>query len=194
MPFEGRTLREANQSFKNHLNQLLSHTITRTPLIAMTEPRSGLATVSFRQGGVPGSARLHTRFGMVDLYLGQVCDAIEAKHNQVQLRTIKYQYKLAPVGASEPIIRWEYDRFPSGQGLWCRHHVQGPLNLEFGAGHSTSLNNLHLPTGQVPIEEVIRFCIVDLSVPPLDSSEGEDSLPIWHQRLTNSRNLFSGDE
>jgi len=28
-----------------------------------------------------------------------------------------------------------------------------------------SLNDLHLPTGWVTIEEVIRFCIVDLGVP-----------------------------
>lgn len=189
MAFEGRTLREANQSFKDHLNQLLAHTITQTPLVAMIEPRSSLATIGFRQGGVPGSALLRTRFGMMELYLGQVCDGVDAERRRVGLRTIKYQYKLTPAGTTEPLIRWEYDRFPTGQGLWCRHHIQGPIPVSFGVGGPVSLNDLHLPTGQILIEEVIRFCIVDLGVQPLDSSFRDDGLPAWHHRLLESQLL-----
>lgn len=187
MAFEGRTLREASQLFKEHLNQLLSHTITRTPLIAMTERHSDLASIGFRQGGMPGSALLHTRFGMMNLYLGQVCDAEEADHSRVRLRIVKYQYKLTPAGVDEPVIRWEYDRFPTGQGLWCRHHVQGPMPLSLGPGRPISLNDLHLPTGPIPIEEVVRFCIVDLGVRPLDPSIHDDGLPAWHHRLIESQ-------
>ena len=43
------------------------------------------------------------------------------------------------------------------------------------------LNELHLPTGWVPIEEVLRFCIDDLGVRPLS--------PGWHETLAASARL-----
>ena len=69
-------------------------------------------------------------------------------------------------GAPESFLRWEYVRTPVPEGLWCRHHLQGPLPLEFPRD-TVSLNDLHLPTGYVPFEDVLRFCIVDLGVRPL---------------------------
>jgi hypothetical protein len=44
-----------------------------------------------------------------------------------------------------------------------------------------TLNDLHLPTGWVPVEEVLRFCIVDLGVRPL----GRD----WNEVLRESEQL-----
>jgi hypothetical protein len=41
-------------------------------------------------------------------------------------------------------------------------------------GPAVSLNDLHLPTGYVAFEEVLRFCIVDLGVHPL--SDGWDGV------------------
>lgn len=190
MPIEGRTIGEASRSFKDHLNRLLSHTITQTPLVIFIEPRTGLAEISFRQGGFPSAARLQTKFGPMDFYLGQMCDAIDGERDQVHLRTLKYQYTLKSPDASEPALRWEYDKFPSGDALWCRHHVQGPVSMDFGSGHSIVLNDMHLPTGWVTIEEVIRFCLVDLAVPSLDKSYDADGVPSWHTRLKESYELF----
>lgn len=52
----------------------------------------------------------------------------------------------------------------------ARHHFQSPMptGLERD-GRATLLQELHLPTGQLSIEEVIRFC-----------------LNAWHQMLTES--------
>lgn len=62
MPIEGRTLGEVSQSFKEHLNRLLSHTITPTPLVAFIAPRTGLAVPpldkSYDADGIPS---WHTR-------------------------------------------------------------------------------------------------------------------------------------
>jgi len=44
------------------------------------------------------------------------------------------------------------------------------------------LNDLHLPTGWVRLEEVLRFCIVDLGVRPLS--------PRWHEALVESVGLY----
>ena len=40
-----------------------------------------------------------------------------------------------------------------------------------------------MPTGWVSIEEIIRFCIVDLGVPPLDPGVDADGIPNWHTLL-----------
>ena len=47
------------------------------------------------------------------------------------------------------------------------------------------LNDLHLPTGFTTIEEVLRFCIVDLGVTPLSDE--------WDRVLTDSYEKFKGD-
>jgi hypothetical protein len=36
-----------------------------------------------------------------------------------------------------------------------------------GRAGKIPMDDLHLPTGYVPIEEIIRFCIVDLGVAPI---------------------------
>ncbi len=191
MPIEGRHLRDVSQAFRTHLNVLFSHTITRTPLIAFFVRGTNLVQLSFRQGGVPIGVTLSSTFGPVDLYLGQVCDAVEGQQDRVRLRTIKYQYTLTPIGASEPLLRWEYDKVPPASSYRCRHHLQGPLPIELGGAQPPTLNDLHLPTGWVTIEEVIRFCIVDLGVMPLDSAVGDDDVPAWHVRLQESYERFT---
>ena len=44
------------------------------------------------------------------------------------------------------------------------------------------LQRFHLPTGYVPIEDIIRFCIVDLRAPPLSEN--------WHELLEESYQKF----
>jgi len=44
------------------------------------------------------------------------------------------------------------------------------------------LNDLHLPTGYVLLEEIIRFCIVDLGVRTLDAD--------WNKTLEDSEEKF----
>ena len=97
---------------------------------------------------------------------------------------IDYQYTVAPLGSDDPLFRWEFVRFPSSGSFWCRNHLQGPINIGVG-GRMVNLNDWHLPTGWVSIEEIIRFCIVDLGVPPLDTNVDADGSPGWHARLTD---------
>lgn len=101
-----------------------------------------------------------------------------------RLRTVSYRYTLTPEGAREPLLRWEYEKVPGGGGRYCRHHRQGGVPLQFGRAE-VPLNELHLPTGFVTIEEILRFCIVDLGVRYLS----ED----WHEILTNSYERFKTD-
>jgi hypothetical protein len=117
----------------------------------------------------------------MELFVGQVCDLDQTAGRTYTLRIIEYRYSLTPDGAREPLFRWEYVGQPlDPDARWCRHHLQGPITVGLRARRDQSasaltLNHLHLPTGWVPLEEVLRFCIVDLGVRPLTET--------WHADL-----------
>lgn len=128
----------------------------------------------------PAEVPLQTRFGVAHLSIAQTCLTEREPDGEHRLRTIRYRYALRPEGDSEPQLRWEYVREFSEDNP-CRHHLQGPVSVPFGR-RELNLNDLHLPTGYTTIEDVIRFCIVDLGVSPLSSG--------WHEVLEESYRLF----
>ena len=161
MPITAPTLRAAAEQFRKHINRVLALTVTETRLVLIPSPTLPRVQLAFRQGGRPIEAKLHTRFGMVGLHLAQTCEAEpirERKRQPQRLRTVAYRYTLTPAAADDPLLRWEYDKQLSPQ---CRHHLQGTVELMIGR-QAVRLNDLHLPTGFTTIEEVLRFCIVDL--------------------------------
>ena len=184
MPIRGATLAEAAKKFRDHLNYVLSRTVTQTPAVLVEVPGAPSFQITFRQAGQPIQAQLNTRFGQMGFYLGQVCGSIVREDGLHELRTLSYKYALYPDRSDEPIIRWEYVREPGPQDQWCRHHLQGPIEIRLNQ-HTVSLNDFHLPTGYVTFEEVLRFCIVDLMVPPLQDE--------WDRRLRESYERFKVD-
>lgn len=185
MPITGKTHAEAARVFRDHINQILSKTITQTHVVLVEVPGRELFQASFRQAGEPIKATLNCTFGQIGFYFLQLCGSfIRPKDGLHQLETHVYRYALYPDDSDEPFLRWEYVKKPASQGLWCRHHVQGPIDLQINDS-MLSLNAIHLPTGYVTFEEVIRFCIVDLGVQPLD--EG------WHDLLVKSYEQFKVD-
>ena len=182
MSIRGRTLREAAQTFCDHANRVLNRTVTRARLVVIDVPPR--VQVAFRQAGRPFKARLQTRFGRMGLYLGQVCDFVLGQDGLLMLRTIEYKYTLTLAGDDEPLLRWEYVKHPPPGAEWCRHHLQGPVDLEIH-DPPVPLDDLHLPTGYVTFEEVLRFCIVDLGVPPLHDE--------WDAILVDSYRKFRAE-
>ena len=180
MPIQGGTLREAAQTFCDHVNHVLTRTVTEARLVVFEVPPR--VQLTFRQAGQPITARLATRFGWMGLYLGQVCESVVVSNGLHELRTVEYKYTLTPEGAREPLLRWEYIRTPPADAQWCRHHLQGTVTLFQRDDQWTLLNDLHLPTGYVAFEDVLRFCIVDLGVVPLAHN--------WDQTLRTSYDAF----
>lgn len=138
---------------------------------------------AFRHGG-PVLAALRSRFGVLGLYIGQVWEARPSDRDRPPIHTVNYRYALH-VGTdvnSEPVIRWKFDRRPADpRAQWSRRHLQGPIPLSFGPT-TASLNDLHLPTGYVTVEDVVRFCIHDLGVPALSTD--------WNDILIESYREF----
>jgi hypothetical protein len=137
--------------------------------------------------GQPIAIPLRTKYGELGLYLGQRCETRLTKDRRHQVKTMLYQYKLfapgtfAPGQEREALLRWEYvTEWPTNADRWCRHHLQGPVPLALGDG--VLLQHLHLPTGYVVMEDVIRFCLNDLDVKPLSAG--------WHKTLEDSYELF----
>lgn len=166
--------------FRDHLNRVLHRTLTQAPL-SLVKFTKGFS-LGFRRSGLldPAEVELQTEVGVVHLSVAQMCLAERESDGEHRLRTIRYRYALRPEGNSEPRLRWEYVREFS-EGNPCRHHLQGPVAVPFGR-HELNLNALHLPTGYTTIEDVIRFCIIDLGVSPLSSG--------WHEVLEDSYRLF----
>lgn len=120
------------------------------------EDRS-LATLTLRRGGGDGPA---TTVKVADgpatyLAIRQTLYAAHGNSDTHRLRTIGYRYALTPDEdpRSDAFVRWEFDRDV--------HHIQVGATV---GGYD--LNRLHLPTGWVPLERVLRFLVDELGVTP----------------------------
>lgn len=185
MAITGRSLGEAAARFRDHLNSVLAKTLTQIPLSLMVFEGKSQAMLSFRRDGGPIGVLLKSGFGPVHLWVGQTCGVAEVAGNKHRLYTARYRYTLTIGESDEPLLRWEYEKKrPNVTALWCRHHLQGPIAFKVG-DQTVALNDWHLPTGYVPLEEVIRFCIVDLRVEPL--------FPDWDAVLNDSYQRFKNE-
>jgi hypothetical protein len=171
----------------DELNRLLNRTLTHYRLVATESPPSPegrqRVQLGFRALGRVVAAGLETRYGRLGLYVGRIYEA-SVDLDLPSPRLVRYRYALHSVEDAEPVIRWEYDGRPADESArWCRYHIQGTVPVRLG-GRVVPFNELHTPTGDVPIEEVIRFCIVDLGAEPLDGD--------WNEILVESRRRNAG--
>lgn len=201
MAIVGGSPKECFDTFKKHLGALLSKVLSEASFVHAYErdsPGKAEAYVGLWQGEeavlIPVDTEVHGR-----LFLGivQLVRAEDPKSGQTEpktkkkappksfkLTTIKYWYRLqADSGPqSKALIRWEYDRRegPDKDKKHPRHHVQLAATT---SSHDLDLNKLHVPTGWVTIEEVLRFLINDLGVkPPCGEA--------WDRELQESERTF----
>lgn len=100
-----------------------------------------------------------------------------------RLRTMEYNYHLlgGPSPDSPWIIRWEYKSHSRQRNEHPRHHVHLATVIDTPAG-KMDFDKLHLSTGWVTIEEVIRFLIAEVGVKPKANN--------WDEELIKSEELF----
>jgi len=181
----GKSLGDAAALFTQHLNSVLARTITQAPIVLIAFDDRPHAMLSFRRDGGPVGVQLKSDYGPLELWVGQVCGAEEDSNGKSRLYTSEYKYTITTADNHEPLLRWEYKKTrPTADAMWCRHHLQGRVDLTLSSS-TIKLNEWHLPTGYVPLEEVIRFCIVDLGVKPWSSD--------WDGVLTESYQRFKGE-
>lgn len=168
MSFIARTSRDVFHVFQDHLNKTLNRTLTRYRLRSFLRlTKSAHASLAFfNNRGVAIAVPLPPTpwYLSINYELRAVPEG-----KDYGLEILEYQHRLHRTSSidDEADVRFEYvspvtdPDFP-----YSRHHVQ--FHREFqDVRDGFSPNTLHIPTGGVSIEHVIRFLIVDLGVPPL---------------------------
>lgn len=180
MPLIGRSFGSTVALHCAQRNRLLAITLTERPLVAII-PEPSFGHISFRDQRSVSAVQLRSRYGRVALFVRETFDALTIDDNDsIALRTIAYDYTLQPRGDTQPLLRWEFERDPDKDPHWSRNHLQGPIQVTIGST-ILPLNDWHLPTGWVTLEDIIRFCIVDLE------AEYRHRADNWHDLLRESR-------
>ncbi|SRR5712692_1322542 len=183
MPLTARTPREAFRIFQDHLNGVLNKVLTRYRLrfvvSGVKQDQASLAFFNARSISIAIPLPPSPRY----LYLGQELKAIPEGKEYV-LRTLKYGYRIQRTALlqDEAEVRFEYvSREMEPSARYSRHHVQ--FHRDYHTVHEDfSPTKLHIPTGWVTIENVIRFLITDLGIPPL--------IETWEEELRESEEQF----
>ena len=188
MAIEGRTARECFDGFERELKTFIPKVLTTVPFKIFIRDCEG--DLKFPQGDDAISVPVETKLGTLYVYLRQQLSAewIEEK-DQYRLTTKRYWYRLCKNQDSQELIRWEYrKRDREINNSTCRNHVHihggGAFSLE--SNQKLPVSRLHLPTGWVTMEEILRFLIVDLGFSPLCGEE-------WPQILGASEARFYRD-
>jgi len=179
MQTAGRVLTNEFRHFTDEMNRLLAVTVTQARLMKEPRPDVGLRFLSF---GGEGFAPIYSpKYGDLRLSIQQICGTTE-REGQTCLCTVAYSYGVGPADRDDPLFRWDYERARKDpEKRYCRHHLQGGMTINLGA-EPFHFNKQHMPTGYVPVEEVLRFCIVDLGVTPLKDD--------WNEHLDSSYETF----
>jgi hypothetical protein len=198
MAIIGRSLEDAARKFTDYLNGILCKTLTETRLQMTPVKGQSCVNIGFRQAGHPEEACFNSDYGWLSLSLSQNCGS-RIEDGVHALRTMGYWYYLYASDGNS-LMRWEFHREYPTRANWAqnrgkpekewvepkyyaRHHIQGDIPLALN-GNPVPLNDLHTPTGYVPIEDIIRFCIEDLGARFADRPKN------WHQILVESYGKF----
>ncbi|GAC1436248.1 MAG: hypothetical protein NVS1B11_20300 [Terriglobales bacterium] len=141
-----------------------------------------MAQITFRQGQMPIAAPVAPD---LFLYIGQTLQVIQQSDKSWKLRTGAYRYRIQGSQGleDEDCLRWEYVGREKRENKYCRHHLhlQGAYTL--GPRRTIPLSKVHIPTGWVTVEEIVRFLITELNVKPKEEA--------WEECLRESEELFS---
>ena len=185
MPRVGKAANKLFTTFKDHFNKVLHKTVTEVPLKEIDHGDRRL--LQFSKGFTP----ICVPIGRGDYYLfvGQTMALAEDRREQ-RIRTLAYEYRLTggPNFSDDPcLLRWEYkasDLVPKG---FPRHHLQIKASIN-DVEPELDLSKLHIPSGWITIEELMRFLITELKITPRDADwdrilrEGEDKFRKWTGR------------
>ena len=177
----GREPQEAFERFRDHLGRLLNRTVTDARLSLIHVRNDDKAQITFRNGSTPIAAPVAND---LFLYVGQNLRVARQQDKTWKLRTTGYRYRIqgSPGLEDEDCLRWEYVSRETRDAQHCRHHLHLQGEYELGPRRTIPLADVHIPTGWVMLEEIIRFLITDLGVRPKE----ED----WENPLRESEELF----
>lgn len=173
---------------QQHIEKLLHSTITDAPVSLVELKKSESRWEAWLSLG--GKARDFKAVPLQPLpwhlaFLQKVA-AIRDKKGNWRLRTLEYSYRLqeGPGLHSRWFFRFEYKSREILDALHPRNHLHIPLPLDCGT-RTIDLERVHIPTGWLTIEELIRFLVNELEVKAKSKN--------WDTILRNSEERFRGE-
>lgn len=97
-------------------------------------------------------------------------------HDNFRISTVRYIYVISGNSPNERIIDWHYHR-RQNDSFEAHLHIRDDSRT---TGHP--LVDRHIPTGLVPLEDVVRFAIDELNIQPRD--------PDWRIVLDETEAIF----
>ncbi|MEM6275101.1 MAG: hypothetical protein AAF735_07665 [Myxococcota bacterium] len=183
MPIFGRTPKKCFDEFRDAIAPLLTKCISLTAHLRLIRVNDFERLLTIGEHGL----KLDTVFGTLYLLVLQRLNVVEDKKHGYRLQTLAYAYRLQGTASrteSKPLLRWEYEKHQP-RDTWPRNHMHAAATLSQNESE-LDLNKLHLPTGWVTLEEVIRFAIHELGhAPPVGDQ--------WWELLVESERRFYTD-
>jgi hypothetical protein len=135
---------------------------------------------------------LGSDYGIIQFDLGQRFRIIrdpEARQGPYRATTVEYWYRLAwQDGPALLSFHWTPETTMPTQRTFPHLHVEAGLLGPAGAVRLRSFNKLHVPTGRVSCESIIRFLIEEMKVPPIKPS-WQSVLEVQEARFHEHRRL-----
>lgn len=187
MPITGKTAKECFNTFTSHLRPVIAAALGPEHYLHCQHDGNNSALTLGPQSA--NGIWLDGKGGPFLFSLRQSLAVVETEDKRWQLTTTAYRYAIYETDddLADPVLRWDYVANPPAGTQWCRHHVQvgrrsqKAVELRFNAG-KLDLNRLHMPTGWVLIEDVLRFLLTDMEVEPASYE--------WETALVDSRETF----
>jgi hypothetical protein len=166
--------------FKEHLNFLLNKTVTDAPLSLLLIPPLPRALLRFWQNDRLVCVKVGRSY---HLFIGQTLEAVK-DGKRYRLRTLAYAYRITegPSFDDRCLFRWEYNSREYKESLAPRHHLHFPATLRCAGNRILDTEALHIPSGWITIEEIIRFLVHELEVKPKSNN--------WDTLLRDSEQKF----
>ena len=155
------------KEFRQHIATLLNSTVTDAPVSEVIMEKSPIqwrARISL--GGKMGDPRaIPLRPAPWHLALSQQITVVRDRKGNWNLRMLQYNYRIqgGPDLASDWYFRFEYKSREVLDSWHPQSHLHLPVLLNCGTKRM-DLSRVHVPTGQVTLEEIIRFLIQELGV------------------------------
>jgi len=170
---------ELFKDFVDYINWVLNKTITEHPLFWVSLGPSYIAQMQFTRSKAVKIGSSPFSFSIVQTLVANNEHNIKEFERQYRLETHEYHYHIYRKTTKDPIVRFEYERKLRWKAKHCRHHCH-LLFKKWGI----NFKKVHVPTGWVLIEDLIRFIIVDLGCPTLCNEEK------WRVLLDKSEDDF----
>jgi len=200
MPITGRTGHECFDQLERHISRVVAKTVPGGNLFKLLRAKDGqTALLSFRGGDNAVPVQIRTGHGDLYLYLAQLLEVVRGEDKLFRLRTRQYWYRLQcsdEVKDKAALLRWEYTHAKRGSAE-CRHHLHAKATIALGAERALDLDELHLPTGWVRIEEasaLVRRVRGANRVAELDLRGGHDWIAAQHRVFSRAKAVQVGGD